>query len=71
MGANPALRFEVEKSSDESTNRVTTIKCHGKLITDTAGQMREQIKPLIPLEGASWLTLPIWSIWTARALAPW
>ncbi|HEY1481096.1 MAG TPA: STAS domain-containing protein [Candidatus Acidoferrum sp.] len=51
MVPNPALRFSVEKSSDESTNRVTTIKCHGKLITDTAGEMREQIKPLISLGG--------------------
>lgn len=30
---------------------VTTIKCHGKLVSDTASQMKGAVKPLIPLRG--------------------
>jgi anti-anti-sigma factor len=43
----PSFSYEVEKSTDESNNIVTTIKCHGRVVSDTAGQLREVIKPLI------------------------
>jgi anti-anti-sigma factor len=51
------FRYEVEKSTDESQNAVTTIKCHGRLVSDTAGQVKEVVKPLIPLGGRILLDL--------------
>jgi anti-anti-sigma factor len=49
---NP-FHCEVEKSKneDEYGNRVTTITCHGRLVSETAGQIKEVVKPLIPLGG--------------------
>lgn len=43
----PTLQYEVEKSTDEYSNAVTTIKCRGRLVSDTAGQLRDVVKPLI------------------------
>jgi len=53
----PSFRYEVEKSTDELSNAVTTIKCHGRLVSDTAGQLKETVKPLIPLGGRILLDL--------------
>jgi len=46
-----AFRFEVEESTDEAGNKVTTIKCHGRVVSDTAGQLKELVKPLIAIGG--------------------
>jgi anti-anti-sigma factor len=46
-----SFSYEIEKSTDESKNAVTTIKCHGRIVSDTAGQVKEVVKPLIPLGG--------------------
>jgi len=43
----PSFQYEIEKSTDEASNRVTTIKCHGRVVSDTAGQLRELVKPII------------------------
>jgi anti-anti-sigma factor len=53
MAPDPSFHFEVEKSKDKDAqgNQVTTIKCHGKLVSDTASQLKEAVKPLIPLGG--------------------
>jgi len=53
MGAasSSAFRFEVEESKDEMNNAVTTIRCHGRLVSDTAGQLKELVKPLIAIGG--------------------
>jgi anti-anti-sigma factor len=52
MAPGETLRWEVEKSpSDEHGNKVTIIKCHGRLIAENAGQIREVVKPLIPEGG--------------------
>lgn len=46
------LTCEVEKApNDEKGNRVTVVKCHGRLVTSTAGELKEAVKPLIPLGG--------------------
>ena len=43
---------EVEKSPDDKHgNKVTTIKCHGKLISENTNQIKELVKPMIPLGG--------------------
>ena len=57
MGTGPSFSYEVEKSTDESNNAVTTIKCHGRVVSDTAGQVREAVKPLIPQGGRILLDL--------------
>jgi anti-anti-sigma factor len=51
MPPEGSLRLEVEKSTDELANKVTTIKCHGRLVSETAGEMKDVVKPLIPLGG--------------------
>src|ERR1700690_3189340 len=53
MSRDRWFRCELEKSrdKDENGNQVTTIKCHGELITDTADKLKEAVSPLIPLGG--------------------
>ena len=46
-----AFGCEIEKSTDELNNAVTTVKCHGRVVSDTAAQLKEVVKPLIPLGG--------------------
>jgi anti-sigma B factor antagonist len=42
------FRYELEKSADDSHgNKVTTVKCHGRLVTDSAGEIKDVVKPLI------------------------
>jgi anti-sigma B factor antagonist len=41
----------VQKSGEESAGTVTTILCHGRLVSETSGQLKEVVKPLIPLGG--------------------
>ena len=52
MSPGPALRFDVEETkADQHGNKVTTIKCQGKLVSDTVPEFKERIKPLILLGG--------------------
>jgi len=53
MARDWSFRCELEESNhtDENGNRLTTIKCHGELITDTADKLKEVVSPLIPLGG--------------------
>ncbi len=53
MGTAPrgSLHYEIEKSKDELNNAVTTIKCHGRIVSETAGQLKDAVKPLIPEGG--------------------
>src|SRR5580658_619235 len=50
----PANSFHcgVEKSGDgPQGNKVTTVKCHGRLISETAGELKEVVKALLPEGG--------------------
>ena len=38
---------EVEKSGDPTSGRVTKVLCHGSLVNQTAGDLKEAVKPLI------------------------
>lgn len=38
---------EVEKSGDPATGRVARVICHGELVNQTAGQLKDVVKPLI------------------------
>src|ERR1700726_2178408 len=53
MARDGSFHWELEKSKDkdENGNQVTTIKCHGDLVSDTAGEIKELVRPLIPLGG--------------------
>lgn len=47
------FRYEVEKAeNDQYGNMVTTVKCHGKVTSETAWELREAVKPLLALGGA-------------------
>jgi len=48
-----AFTCEVEKSAnkDEFGNNVTKVKCHGKLVAETAAEMKGVVHPLIPFGG--------------------
>ena len=47
MVRDRSFHYELEKSKDENGNQVTTIKCHGELVSDTAGQIKELVRPII------------------------
>lgn len=51
MAPEDTLSFDIEKSTDTSQNQVTTVKFHGKLVSTTVPQMRDFVKPLIPIGG--------------------
>ena len=53
MARDGSFHCELEKSKDEDANRnqVTTIKCHGELVSNTAGEIKEVVRPLILLGG--------------------
>jgi anti-anti-sigma factor len=42
-----SFHYEVDSSKDENDWKVTTITCHGRLVSDTAEQLKELVKPLI------------------------
>ena len=47
MVRDRSFHYELEESKDENGNQVTTIKCHGELVSDTAGQIKELVRPII------------------------
>jgi anti-anti-sigma factor len=51
MSDAPTLTYEIEKSGDETTGRVTTITLHGRVVSDTAAQLKDTVKPLIASGG--------------------
>lgn len=52
MTPTDSFRYEVEQSpNDEQGNKVTTIKCHGRLISENTNEIKEVVKPLLPLGG--------------------
>jgi anti-anti-sigma factor len=42
-----AFHCEVEKSGDGATGKVARVICHGSLVNQTAGELKEVVKPLI------------------------
>jgi anti-anti-sigma factor len=51
MSTNGAFKYEVENSKDELGNKVTTIKCHGRLISETTPAINDLVRPMIPQGG--------------------
>jgi anti-anti-sigma factor len=50
MAPEAVLNCEVNKASDDNGS-ITTIVCHGRVVSETAGHLKEVVKPLIPLGG--------------------
>ena len=42
-----SFHYEIESSEDENKWKLTTITCHGRLVSDTADQLKEVVKPVI------------------------
>jgi anti-sigma B factor antagonist len=42
-----SFHYEVQSAEDENEWKVTTITCHGRLVSDTADQIKKLVKPLI------------------------
>ena len=42
-----SFHYEVKSSEEENKWKVTTITCHGRLVSDTADKLKEVVKPLI------------------------
>jgi anti-anti-sigma factor len=53
MASDVPFHCEIEKlkDKDEGGNQVTIVKCHGRLVGGNVDQIKEQVKPLIPLGG--------------------
>ncbi len=52
MDPRVLFSYEIEKSQDQQSGaKVTTVKCHGRMVFENAREMSEQVKPLIPLSG--------------------
>lgn len=47
MTAKPVIHFDIEESLGKYGSRVTSIKCHGRLISESVKEIRELVKPLI------------------------
>ena len=47
MAENAEFRYETEESQDAKGWKTTTIHCHGRLVNQTAGQVKELVRPLI------------------------
>jgi anti-anti-sigma factor len=52
MESDDQLRCEVISSGDDQFgNKLKTVKCHGKLVSETTNKLRETVKPLLPEGG--------------------
>jgi hypothetical protein len=52
MSLNDSFQCEVENATyDDFGNKITMIKCRGRLVNDSALQLKNVVKPLIPTGG--------------------
>lgn len=52
MTPTSSFHCEVEKANDDPQgNKVTMVKCHGKLVSETAGDLKGVVKNLLPEGG--------------------
>jgi anti-anti-sigma factor len=47
MTQDSSFRYELEVTEDETKWQTTKIRCHGRLVSDNASQVKEPVKPLI------------------------
>jgi anti-anti-sigma factor len=46
-----AFHCDIDSSTDEDGNKLVTVQCHGRLVNQTSGELRDTVKPLIPQGG--------------------
>jgi len=53
MASVSSFQYEVAKSPDLDSqgNKVTTITCHGRLVSENSGEVKDLVKPLLSLGG--------------------
>ena len=51
MARDRSFHCELARNKDENGNQVTTIKCQGELVSNTVGEIKEVVRPLILLGG--------------------
>jgi anti-anti-sigma factor len=53
VATNSSFQCEVEESADRDQfgNHVTTVKCHGRVVSDTSSELRNIVRPLIDSGG--------------------
>lgn len=52
MSTQGSFRYEIENSGvDQEGNKVTTVKCSGRLVSDSAGEFKEAVRGLIAQGG--------------------
>jgi anti-sigma B factor antagonist len=47
MTVESGIKFDVEESAGDHGLPVTTIKCHGRLLSENSKQIKDLVKPLI------------------------
>jgi anti-anti-sigma factor len=48
MASNDPFRCEIAKAPDDDQgNKVTRVKCYGRLVGDASGRLKDTVKPLI------------------------
>jgi anti-sigma B factor antagonist len=51
MSTAAPLTYEVEKSGDSATGRITTVVLHGRLVAENNAELKGLLKPLIAAGG--------------------
>jgi anti-anti-sigma factor len=52
MESNGSFRYEIENlPEDAHGNKVTVVKCHGRLISENTAEIKEIVKPLLAVGG--------------------
>ena len=51
MAPDAVFSCEMNKATDETVGSITTVVCHGRVVSETGAQLKEAVKPLIPLGG--------------------
>jgi anti-sigma B factor antagonist len=53
MTTTPEVAFhcEVRKEPEEAIGPVTTVICHGRVVSETSGHLKEAVKPLLSAGG--------------------
>ncbi len=51
MSTATSFTYEVEKTGDSTTGRVTTVTLHGRLVSDNTAELKALLKPLIAAGG--------------------
>jgi len=51
MAETSSFRYEVEKSGESRADKVTTVRCHGRLVSETSAEVKELVKALLPEGG--------------------